>query len=155
MFYIHNHSSSSAYKGLPWEKLTKTPPESALLDKVQFAKWSAAPTTEHMFFSVVEGESDTLRVDAKDNIPYKIHGAVADYDAEVSPETLKHALDTAPTEFLPNYISMTFSGNARAVWLFESPVLVSSWAAAVAFQKEAARQLKLSKFLAGFDEKAF
>jgi len=155
MFYIHNLSSHTVYQQLPWEKLQKPIPEEAMAGKKEFKAWSTAPTTEHMFFSLVEGESSGLRVDAKDNVAYKIHGVVADYDSAVNTETLAFALKTAPTEFPPNYMSRTFSGNARAVWVFEAPVLVASHAVAVAFQKEVIKQLKLEQFLAGLDKPAF
>jgi hypothetical protein len=50
---------------------------------------------------------------------------------------------------------MTFSSGGRLVWLFETPVAVPNMDIAKAFMKIAAKRLKLTKLLPGFDYEAF
>lgn len=154
LYYLNNLSAESVYRGNPWEGAVASIPPEARADKRSFSQWCEEITTKHMFFSTVEGESGALRVSKKGNPVYQIHGIVADYDADITMEMIDRAVKHSPTEFLPNYASSTFSGHARLVWLFEKPILAANYAAAIAFQKEVGKALRLKKLLPGLDEGA-
>jgi hypothetical protein len=154
LFYIRNLSAESVYPGAPWDGSELTIPNAVTYQgKSGMIKWANDVSTKHMFFSAVEGESGALRV-SRDNPAYKIHGVVADYDSKISESMLATLSERSATEFLPNYMSRTFSGGARLVWLFEEPVIVAGNQIATSFFKTVAQHLRFSKLLPGLDAKA-
>lgn len=153
LFFIRNLGSESVYRGMPWDGPPPLIPTLARTDKPSFIKWAQSISTDHMFFSAIEGESEALRL-SKSNPAYRVHGVVADYDAKVTPDMLAGVARNSPTEFLPNFASRTFSGGARLVWIFEAPVTVAGNLAATSFMKTVAAELKLNRLLPGFDAPA-
>lgn len=151
--YIRNLSAESVYPGNPWEGEETSLPSEARVSKEAMIKWAGNIATSHCFFSAFEGESDSLRL-SKDNQAYQIHGIIADYDAAITLPMLDSVIANSPTEFLPNYISRTFSNGARMVWLFETPIIVAGNKVAAAFMKVVMKELKLKKLLPGLDEAA-
>ena len=153
IFFLRNLSAESVYPGFPWEGPQQALPAVARTSKPEMIKWACEVTTEHCFYSSFEGESQSLRL-SKANPAYQCHGIVADYDAKIPPEMLAGVAKNCPTEFLPNFVSRTFSGGARLVWLFEKPILVAGNLAASSFMKTIMSELKLKKLLPGLDEPA-
>ncbi len=151
IFFLRNLSPESVYPGFPWEGPQQALPAVARTSKPEMIKWACEVTTEHCFYSSFEGESQSLRL-SKANPAYQCHGIVADYDAKIPPEMLAGVAKNCPTEFLPNFVSRTFSGGARLVWLFEKPILVAGNLAASSFMKTIMSELKLKKLLPGLDE---
>jgi len=141
----------------PWviaESLEKP----SLADKQAYTKWVKAITTQGAFISTYEGLTNTVRVDANNNEPFKCHGLIADYDAPL-PGDLDQVIENFKTkprgEFLPQWIHRTFSDQARVIWLFEEPLLCTNNNHWKQFLTVAAKELGLRKWLAGFDEQAF
>ncbi len=141
---------------LPWGMEVVVP------DKVSNKKWRQAwinePTTQHHCYSFVEGLNPGLRVSkgAKGedgNPPYRIHAFVADYDAPASDASVLEGAERATK--MPTFCERTLSGNARMVWLFERPVMVSSHALAVEYLQLVASRLKAdTAVLPGYDKKS-
>ncbi|MHA2433902.1 MAG: primase-helicase family protein, partial [Candidatus Thorarchaeota archaeon] len=153
LYAIKNLSSSKTEPVEPW-KLNVVVPEYALENKDKFIKWCQKPTTENCHFSAAEG-LDPLRRVSVDNPAVLLHGLIADYDSEVTPEMIRALIEKSPTEFVPNWGSMTFSKGGRLVWLFEEPIALSDPKVTKAFLKLVSRKLKLVKLLPGFDADAF
>jgi hypothetical protein len=158
-FAIPNLVSSSVFQvPTPWSFPVQLPP---LADKAAWQAFCADAATKHCFFSGVEGLAGDVRVSrTQENDPFALHGLVADYDGSYSQDSLfaaavEEAKAKPPCPFKPAYVGRTFSRHVRAVWLFERPLLLSTAGHTKELLKEIVRELKLSKWFAGFDEAAF
>jgi hypothetical protein len=60
----------------------------------------------------------TLRPN-KDNPIRWVYGLVGDYDGLITPESLAAALRGIPAGKAPAWMTTTYSGKARLIWLFE------------------------------------
>ncbi len=91
-------------------------------NKAQFKAWCGEASTEHVFYSLIEGDVPSQRV-SQDNPPRLVHGVVADYDAKVDwtnfPAVVQTVFNSPPTT-----ITRTFSGYCRLIWRFEEPIQV-------------------------------
>lgn len=150
---IPNLSSLRATRTNPWSTET-TIPEEALSNKAAFIRWCQKPTTAGCHFSAAEGLDPLQRI-GKDNPVVFLHGFIADYDAPCDKAMIENLIANSPTEFIPNWVSSTFSGGARVVWLFEEPLTLADSPIIKSFLKVVKRELKLSKILPGFDEEAW
>jgi hypothetical protein len=155
MYYSLNNLSGTATTELekPWEYTASKIPES-VTNKREYGSWTLDNGTVHAFISAVEGSSPGLRV-SKENPAYKVHGFIVDYDASVTPAMLQGVLAKPPSEFKPRYAYTTFSGGARLIFTFERPLLISSTEQYKRLAAYAAKTLKLTKWLPGFDAPAF
>jgi hypothetical protein len=153
LYAISNLASSQAFAVDPWEYKTEVP-KPVMESKAKFVEWCQKPSTKNCHFSAAEGLDPLRRVGA-DNPAVILHGLVADYDAKVDLESIKRLVEHCPTEFAPNWGSLTFSSGGRLVWLFEKPVTLSDGKATKAFLQMAAKKLKMVKLLPGFDFDAF
>ncbi len=147
---ISNDRSTEVWPGKPWE-YTPTIPKNLLNDKAKFLKWRGDEETQHMLFLGSEGVVPTVRPNNETNPVRRLVAIIADYDAKIGPE-MEKTLDKAPV--VPNWISETYSGGRRLVWLFEEPVTFDH-ALTKAFYKLAARALQLPKLLPGLDETSY
>lgn len=152
-FAISNLSSAKVSEVKPWD-FKRAVPSFAQENKAKFVAWCQKPTTQNCHYSGFEG-LDPLRRVSGDNEPVKLHGLIADYDAKITPEMLANVKEECPTEFIPNWGSMTFSSGGRLVWEFEAPVTLGDAKVTQTFLKLAAKKLKLIKLLPGLDESAF
>lgn len=118
-------------------------------NKAQFKAWCGESSTEHVFYSLIEGDVPSQRV-SQDNPPRLVHGVVADYDAKVDwtnfPAVVQTVFNSPPTT-----ITRTFSGYCRLIWRFEEPIQVVP-AIFSSFMEEVASSLRLRQALPGFDE---
>ena len=154
MFAIKNLVAQAAVTVEPWT-ISREIPAGVRGSKEAFSKWVKTPTTDGCHFSAMEGLDPNCRISENDDNPVvAIHGIVVDYDAPATVADLLKLKTKAPVEFLPNWASLTFSGNARLVWLFSRPIPVASNQHAERFMKEVYKRLKLKKFMAGLDEDA-
>lgn len=157
MFYaIPNSVAMSAFAlPEPWNFVSQPLP-ATVVDKTTHRQWCGELTTQHAFISAFEGLDPRSRVsyDAG-NPPFKMHGLVIDYDAEVTQSHIDSRKLKIPSEFKPTHVSRTYSGNARVVWQFEKPVLLASKAQYKKFAIELNRHLKLSSWFAGFETASF
>lgn len=152
-FYIPNHSSSDLHSAevhdLP--TLSKRPD---FATKDDFVKWCHAISTDHVFYTLYEPEQPALRSSAENPIRL-MHGLVADYDGAASAidaalPTLKFAAGLAPA-----WVTTTFSGRARLIWMFEHPVPVFSGEVLARVLRSMAKELGMTKILPGLDEGFF
>jgi len=114
--------------------------------------WSKKADTRHCFFSGFVGVNPAIRISKASNAVHSIVAIVADYDAIIREDEWPEILIRAH-EFPPNWISRTFSGGARCVWLLDEPVLVPSTEILVKALGQAIHFLGLRELLPGFDEK--
>lgn len=149
-FHLPNlRSVSVTCTPLPTDGTPNCPARPQLTGKAAYRKWCESPDTDHVFFSLVEGETPGARVTAV-NEPYWIHGLVGEYDAKPGASWKATLADNA--EILPTWISETFSGNVRMIWAFSEPAPYrKGWAAE--FLKAAWASIKPKKLAPGWDEK--
>jgi len=153
MFAIKNLTAESVFTVEPW-KYEVDIPEAVQSNKSAFRAWCSKPTTNNCHYSCAEG-LDPMRRVSKDNQATQLHGLIADYDATISEEELARIPENCPTEFCPNWASLTYSSGGRLVWFFREPVTLHNAETTKLFLKIVAKRLKLSKFLPGFDDDAF
>lgn len=155
-FYLKNLSSRDLDRlpGDPWTATTVTPKFSS---KEDFRRWCVDPTTDHAFISLVEPVNAKVRCNNTDNTPKRIHGYIADYDSpklvgrptkELISEVLL-ACQTRQSLHPPNWICRTYSGKARLIWLFESPVPADSEPHRNNFMKRMIGDLVVDRMLHG------
>lgn len=138
----------------PWEFKPDIPAQ-ALTTKNEFKKWYSNPGTEHCHYSGFEGMDAHSRI-RDDNPVVFYHAIVVDYDAAVDlEESIKRLKTKCPVEFMPNWITATYSGNARLIWELPKKLIVNHSPLLKAFQETLIKHLKLNKFLPGFDKPAF
>jgi len=152
-FHIKNHSSVQGEHTVPPWEYTPAAPLPSFEDKEAFRVWCKNPATDHYFFSLYEGVNTHLRI-SEDNPANQMHGLVVDYDSLVTEADFESIKSRGAADFLPNWVSFTRSGNARAVWLFEQPIFVYSRAAHKAFLERLKKEFKINKLLPGLDEDA-
>ena len=124
-------------------------PKPKFKSKADYRAWCAKDSTEHLFYSTVEGDSPNQRV-TNDNPPRVIYGIVADYDAPVEWGSVKNTLTAKCGDKMPTWISETESGYIRLVWEFEKPLPITMEMFA-GFMKHIRKTLLLDRLLAGFD----
>lgn len=150
---IPNHSADSAVACEPWSIVPDIPEEAGAAKK-DFRSWSKHPATRHCFFSGFEGLQGSMRVNKKNEARF-CHAIIADYDTTIDDELLKSILDRSHSEFLPNWVTKTFSGGARLIWLLEGPLMLAGNQLAAEFLKQALKELKPENLLPGLDKPAF
>jgi hypothetical protein len=154
LFCLENLSGQRISAERPWSPSLNgaraVPPG---LDKEGYRKWCSEPSTHSLFFSGYEGANAALRV-SEQNPPQFMHALVADYDAKVAPGEMDAFLKRASPDYPPNMVGSTFSGNARALWLFEAPLPVFDRKAQKAMVARFKKELKLKRLLPGLDEEA-
>lgn len=146
---VHNHVAQATFPICePW-RIQNIRGEFASKDA--FRRWCADAETTHCFFSPVEATNPGMRVYA-DNAPFRLHGFVVDYDADVNLDELQaSAMSQLDLESRPRAIGATFSGGARAVWEFEEPLWVDQGEMAEAIMKKLAQEFKVRRLAPGYD----
>ena len=149
-FSLKNNSAQVVESGLaPWDCASQRP---EFETKEEFRTWCKRPSTRHYFYSLYEGVNAAARIN-KENPPFRMHGLVVDYDADLSDiDILATIKRNIPHEFLPTWFSRTFSGGARVVWLFEEPSYTYNITALKALLARLKKEFKLKKLLNGLDE---
>lgn len=122
--------------------------------------WINNSDTQHEVYSAFEGLNSTLRISGgkkvsqdEENPPFKMHAFVADIDCPVSTEELAAGLNRI--KFHPNYYEKTLSGNARLIWLLESPVTLPSRKFAVEFLELALVRMRVEQIAPALDKPAW
>ncbi len=135
----------------PWEAVII--PHDTLADKAAYRAHIENPATSDVLISGIIGTSPNLRV-SQENPPARMLAVVADYDTVLSPE--KRAKMLAKLTTRPNFISTSYSGGTRAVWMLESPLpLPSDSAAQNKLLTLIIKDLKLKAAFGPLDENAF
>src|SRR5687768_15466325 len=117
-FSLPNLSATEVTPIEPWTINAALP---QFPDKNAYRVWSTDPTTEGHFISAVEGKVPGLRV-SEVNPAARLHGLVIDFDAVPDAPPEQSLLFKAPTDLRPAWVSRTFSGHCRVLYLFEAPV---------------------------------
>ena len=153
IFCARNLTELTVKPELPWEfKATAEIPEKVRKGKVARQAWYKAATTDHQFYSLIEGANPNMRVSKGNNPPRVIHGFGVDYDLPITLERANEAI--ASMRFKPSWIERSLGGNLRLVWLLEQPIIVEDFDFCVATLTAAAVWLQLD-LLPGLDEPAF
>ena len=139
--YLKNLRDQKAHKTTDLSKLKKTKPK--FKSKSEFRDWCADSSTDHCFYSMVEGDSPSARVTG-DNPPNAIWGVAVDYDASVDWDIIDKLLKAQCKAHMPMWRSKTNSGYIRLVFPFESKLLISP-DMFPAFMKQMSTQLSLER----------
>lgn len=133
----------------PWLFQANTPPE-LIGDKPKWLVWRALPSTEHLLYTPGVGINPNIRANSKTNVIRKLSALVADYDSLVSEVIEDHALKNMRSDLKPTWMSTTFSGGRRLVWIFESSIVFDA-VLAKNFYHIAARETLWEKIFSGPD----
>ena len=126
--------------------------------KELYREWCIHPDTEHSFICLKQGVAPGMRI-SQDNPPAWIYGLVAEYDhlgavfcdPDVGKEEEQAAFkDLEARNYPPNYVSRTYSNNARLYWVFEKPLNYVNEVLWQEFQKIAFSKIRAKKMLPGF-----
>lgn len=129
----------------------EAPPLPQFSTKNQFRDWCGHPSTDHFFLSACQGLDPEVRVTA-DNPARRLHGVIADFDAPLRPTWQADLIEKTTPELRPRFVARTFSGFARAVWVFQRPVLVPNHDTATYFLKRFLKEAKARTILDGLDD---
>lgn len=147
LFGIKNDSATLVAPCVPWAFTPNVPTFDA---KGDYIKWRGRESTDHLLFTSAEGSNADLRPNKKTNPVRRLHALIADYDADITDAMEEAVVLNAPADLHPNWISTTFSGGRRLVWLFEEPLPFDD-VLAKRFLEVAGRELQVSSLLPGID----
>ena len=121
--------------------------------KAKYREWCAETTTDHVFYSLCEGDNPNVRI-SNDNPVNAVSGFAADYDAPVDWDVVDKLIQTQCKEYLPTWRTKTQSGYIRLVWVFEDrlPVTPDMYDA---FIKRLSTQIGVERIFAGFDTSSY
>jgi len=145
--YIKNLRDASAQKCSDLSSLKTQKP--GFQNKADYRAWCATDTTNHVFYTALEGRAPSKRISA-DNPVNVAHGMVIDYDAPVDWNLVELKIKTVCKDKLPTWRSRTHSGYIRLVWEFDTPIPISPDMFS-AFFNELKNILQAHKVFAGFD----
>jgi hypothetical protein len=153
-FFIKNHKASELLS-LPVGELVALPPRPETFPtKKEFLAWSQNSDTEHCFYSGWAPRDSSQRL-TRDNPAAFLHLIVADYDVHnLEQSAVDRAIKDCPLEYPVAYVSRTFSGGLRMVWVLERPLAVFNDGIAKLIIARITRELKLRKLAPGLDETA-
>lgn len=121
LFSLKNLSSIEVTRAEPWKQSLTLP----AMTKDEFGAWASSPSTDWFFLSAYEGRVPNLRV-STDNPAEKMHGFIADYDADIKTEELLDGLARKTKAGMkPTWAHRTVSGGARVIWQFEKPICIA------------------------------
>lgn len=150
---LPNNSATKVTPCEPWTFVSKAPPE-VMESKQLFSQWRLLPSSEHLVYSGTEGVNAGMRA-SKQNPIRKLHAIIADFDSNLTDETCATVLERCVIDLRPTWISRSFSGGARLIWVFDEPLPMEVGILTKQFLKVVARELHLGKILPGIDEPAF
>lgn len=153
LFAIPNLKAQKVETLKPWEFKPKIPGE-ALETKQTFVEWGTAPSTQHCYFSPMEGDDPFRRVNSSNPV-ISLCGLVADFDAPFSDSDIERLVSECPTDFQPNFFSRTYSGHGRITYIFPEKLLIPNLELLVNFLKLAAKKLRLRDLARGFELESF
>lgn len=147
--YLRNLRDSKAEKTSKLHNLKLAKPK--FKNKADYREWCSKNTTDHVFYSCVEGRAPSKRV-SNDNPVHKIHGVVADYDSPIDWAGFESKLEkVCLASPLPTWASRTESGYLRLVWEFDTPMPIDP-SMYESFMNYMNKAIKMDKLFAGFDK---
>lgn len=152
-FFAKNLTEQTLHTGQsPWDfKLTEILTGQIRGDKQARQEWYKNTSTNHFFYTLIEPANPNIRP-SKDNAPLRLHGFAVDFDAKLPDARIAETLESFP--YKPSWVERSLGGNARLVWLFETPLRVDSYDFCVFLLEKAVKWLCLD-LLPGLDEPAF
>lgn len=151
-FYLHNHSATDLHAA-DLARLPALSQRPVFASKDEFTRWSHDGRTRHVYYTLAEPEAPTLRSSGQNRVR-RLHGVVADYDGDAALVQRALAGLRFPRGAAPTWVTTTFSGKARLIWVFARPVPVYP-EATKQFLALLARSLGLKKLLPGLDGNAW
>jgi hypothetical protein len=145
--YLKNLRETKTVKATSLDKLNK--PKQKFASKADFRAWCADLSTDHVFYSTVEGSTPSKRI-ANDNPPNRIYGVVADYDAPVNWGSIDSDIGAKCGINVPTWRTKTQSGYLRLVWEFDNAIPIAP-EMFDSFMKHMNASLKMDRLFAGFD----
>ncbi len=112
--FIRNLTSQEVQFIRPWE--ARIIAHDKLPTKDAYRAYIQNPGTSDFLISGIVGSSSNLRI-SRDNPPARMLAVVADYDTALTPEMRGKLIKKLATP--PNFISTSYSGGTRAVWVLE------------------------------------
>jgi hypothetical protein len=149
---LSNLTSNSVNPFVPETNQTKRRP--SFPNKDEYRDWCTSASTSHVFYSGAAGLLPGTRITSS-NPGADVYAIVADYDAKVDPDDWRKGIDRLPAGLRPTWLSRTFSGGVRAVWMLEKSVPVHGGKLYAEFLKVARRRLLAKLAFPGFDVGAF
>src|SRR5262245_7225261 len=146
---IKNEQAKGAPVCEPWNYQADIPPDQSGT-KESFRDWLNDSSTEHLLFFGAEGLNPEIRPNKKVNSIRRLHALIADYDCKITEPMTEGVLTNASSDLQPTWISTTYSGGRRLVWMFEEPILFDDLLAK-RFLEIAGRELRVSALLPGLD----
>jgi hypothetical protein len=123
--------------------------------KADYMRWVNAQQTRGCFFTLAEGVTKELRISAAmRNRLFGLWGLCVDYDAPIRgtlKDMAKQLRESPLGEHLPQWICLTFSGQARLIWEFNKCAMLVNDTHFKHFMLLLNRKLKLNKWLPGLD----
>lgn len=152
-FYAVNLTERTLHTGLqPWEfQATESITAQIRGDKQSRQDWYANSSTQHYFYTLIEGANPNQRP-SKENPPKFLHGIAADYDIAIPPERVAEAVKAMKIK--PTYTERSLGGNLRLVWLFKQAIAVDTCEFCTYVLTQAVKWLNLG-LLPALDEPAF
>ena len=148
-FYRKNHKCKKVITCEDLSKIKNKRPDFS--DKTKFKDWQSDVNTDHVFYSLCEGDSPSERITEAHNPIRVVHGLAVDYDAPVDWNIVDEVINTASKKYsAPTYISKTFSNYIRTIYEFKEPILIESQLYP-AFIKELGVRLNVERLFNGFD----
>lgn len=158
MPFLKNLSSVEVYEGIaPWEWTpTSELPAEIRADKKLRDEWVNSPETDWNCYNLFTGVIPNLRLRSgspeESNPPFEMSGLVVDYDCPTTQEDVQAAMKLMG-DLKPNWFEQTLSGNARLVWLFETPIRFPSRTFCIKVLKEIGSLIPVDR-LPGIDKPA-
>jgi len=151
---IKNDSAKITHLCTPWTYVPNVPPQLVGGSKDAYVKWRGKESTSHLLYFDVEATNPDLRPNKKSNPVRYLHAVTADYDADLTAPIEDAVLRNAPADLRANYISTTFSGGRRLLWIIDEPVPFDD-VIAKRFYEVAGEALQVSSLLPGLDQQAW
>lgn len=110
------------------------------------------PTTQHQFYTGIEGVNPNQRVSREGNPPFRVHAFVADFDVVISDIRVREIIEDMP--FPPTWVETSLGGHRRFVWILARSILTQEYGFTSAVQQAAIKWLQLH-LAPALDEQAF
>ena len=148
MRYLKNLRDHKAHKLSDPSKIKPNKPE--FDSKAKFREWCKKSDTDHVFYTLAEGDSPGERI-TEDNPVNSLTGFAIDYDAPVDWDIVDKQIEANHKGSMPTWRTRTNSGYIRTVYEFQKKLPIAPELYGP-FVKELAALLGVERIFAGFDK---
>ncbi len=148
MRYLKNLRDHKAHKLDDPSKIEPSKPE--FDSKAKFREWCKKSDTDHVFYSLAEGDSPGERI-SEDNPVNAMTGFAIDYDAPLDWDIVDKQIEANHKGAMPTWRTRTNSGYIRTVYEFQKKLPIAPELYGP-FMKELASLLGVERIFAGFDK---